>query len=181
MAMVTPERPGATGLLVGRSAELHAVAETLDEARVGHPLVVWVEGDAGMGKTALVRHVVSQLPAGFQVERVQADELANDRAFELARQLGATSPDRFVAGLEILETWSHRQDEGPLAVAVEDLHWADAASSKALLSAVQRLDKDRVVVFVTTRTGAQDGWSGFVPIPNDADASRSGRSTSKRC
>jgi DNA-binding CsgD family transcriptional regulator len=165
MVMATPERPGATGLLVGRSAELQAVAETLDQARVGHPLVVWVEGDAGMGKTALVRHVVSQLPAEFQVERVQGDELANDRAFELARQLGATTADRFVAGLEILETWSHRQDDGPLAVTVEDLHWADAASSKALLCAVQRLDKDRVVVFVTTRTGAQDGWERLCADP----------------
>ena len=43
-------------------------------------------------------------------------------------------------------------------VVVEDLHWADGASSKALLSAVQRLDKDRVVVLVTTRPGPHDGW-----------------------
>ena len=36
---------------------------------------------------------------------------------------------------------------------VEDLHWADLASSQALLSAVKRLDEDKVLVVVTSRPG----------------------------
>ena len=156
--MATPERPGSTGLLVGRGAERDAIASALEEARSGHPRVVWVEGDAGLGKTALVRHVVAHRPAGMQAAHAQADELAGGRPFELARQLGSTSAESFAAGMEILEAWSQRQDDGPVVVVVEDLHWADGASSKALLSAVQRLDEDRVVVLVTTRPGPHDGW-----------------------
>jgi DNA-binding CsgD family transcriptional regulator len=124
----------------------------------GNPRVVWVEGDAGLGKTALVRHVLAHLPAEVQVVHAQADELAGGRPFELARQLGSTSAESFSAAMEILEAWSSRQDQGPVVVVVEDLHWADSASSKALLSAVQRLDKDRVAVLVTTRPGLHDGW-----------------------
>ena len=120
--------------------------------------MVWVEGDAGMGKTALVRHAVAQLPAGLQLAHADADELAAGRPFELARQLGSTSAESFAAGMEILEVWSQLQDDGPVVVVVEDLHWAESASSKALLSAVQRLDKDRVIVLVTTRPEPHDGW-----------------------
>ena len=156
--MATPERPGSTGLLVGRDTERAAIASAFEKARSGHPRVVWVEGDAGLGKTALVRHVVAHRPAGMQAAHAQADELAAGRPFELARQLGSTSAESFAAGMEILEAWSQRQDDGPVVVVVEDLHWADRASSKALLSAVQRLDEDRVVVLVTTRPGPHDGW-----------------------
>ncbi|MGO9855520.1 MAG: AAA family ATPase [Acidimicrobiales bacterium] len=156
--MATVERPGSTGQLVGRRAERESIARALDEVGSGNPRVVWVEGDAGMGKTALVRHAVAQLPAGLQLAHTDADELAAGRPFELARQLGSTSAESFAAGMEILEVWSQLQDDGPVVVVVEDLHWADSASSKALLSAVQRLDKDRVIVLVTTRPEPHDGW-----------------------
>ncbi|HXW82547.1 MAG TPA: AAA family ATPase [Acidimicrobiales bacterium] len=156
--MAAPEGSETKELLVGRRAELQAIAAALGAAWSGHPLVVWVEGDAGMGKTALVRQAVTGLLADVEVVRAQADELASSVPFELARRLGASSNDTFRAGLEILETWSHHQDHGPLAVIVEDLHWADPDSSKALLCATQRLDVDRVVVFVTTRPVTHDGW-----------------------
>ncbi len=120
--------------------------------------MVWLEGEAGLGKTALVRHAVAHRPPGMQAAHAQADQLAGQHPFELARQLGSTSAESFTAGMEILDAWSRRQDDGPVVVVVEDLHWADSASSKALLSAVQRLDEDRVVVLVTTRPGAHDGW-----------------------
>jgi hypothetical protein len=45
---------------------------------------------------------------------------------------------------------------------VEDLHWADLSSSQALLSAVKRLDRDRVLVLITSRRGASAEWDRFV-------------------
>ena len=159
--MATGKGHGSAGLLVGRSAELQAVNSAIDSAASGHPAVVWVEGEAGTGKTALMRHVVAQLPAGRHVVNAHGDELAVDRPFELARQLGSASNESFGAALEMLEVWAHHQDEGPVVVVVEDLHWADNDSSRALLSAVQRLDEDRVVVFITTRPGTRRGWERF--------------------
>ena len=69
-------------------------------------------------------------------------------------RLGSSTTDStFAAGLRLLEAWARYQDDGPVAIVVEDLHWAEAASSKALLCAAQRLDEDRVVLIVTARPG----------------------------
>ena len=79
--------------------------------------------------------------------------------FDVARQLGQVSADGpFAAAMELLETWARLQDDGPLAVVVEDLHWADVLSRQTLLTAVQRLDQDRVIVVVTSRPDVGDGW-----------------------
>ena len=55
-----------------------------------------------------------------------------------------------------------------MAVAVEDLHWADSGSRLALLAAVRRLGHDRVVVLVTSRPapGVADGWERFCFDPD---------------
>jgi DNA-binding CsgD family transcriptional regulator len=156
--MATVEWTGSSGQLVARNAERESIARALDETASGHPLVVWIEGDAGLGKTALVRYVVAHLRPDVQLARAHGDELAGGRPFELARQLGSRSDETFAAGMEILEEWSRLQDLGPVVVVVEDLHWADGPSSRALLSAVQRLDRDRLIVLVTTRPGLHDGW-----------------------
>src|SRR5438309_1167999 len=44
--------------LVGRQAELEAVRRALKEAAAGRPSVVLVTGEAGVGKTSLVRAAV---------------------------------------------------------------------------------------------------------------------------
>ena len=157
--MVDPSHP--PDFLVGRSTERDALTAAVDGSVSGRPAVVWVEGDAGMGKTTLVRHVVAQLPSDIQVQQVAADELAAHVPFDLAHRLGSRSSEAFAAGMEILEGWSSRQDFGPLVVVVEDLHWSDADSARALLTAVQRLDEDRVAAIVTARPGHQDGWERF--------------------
>ena len=45
----------ARGLIVGRIEEQEAIAAALEGAAAGQPSVVWVEGEPGFGKTALVR------------------------------------------------------------------------------------------------------------------------------
>src|SRR5664280_1243206 len=91
-----------------------------------------LSGSKGMrvrGKTALVRRVLEELPADFAMLRAEADELARNRHGGVHGQLGPTSSDGpFGAGLELLELLGTLQDSGPVAVIVEDLHWADAAS-----------------------------------------------------
>jgi DNA-binding CsgD family transcriptional regulator len=148
---------------IGRAQELAIIAASVEAAMSRRPGVVWVEGEAGSGKTALAREAVRTLPASFSVVRAQADELAADIAYELAVQLGAVNTDGpFVAGMSLLQSWSSAQGSGPVAVVVEDLHWADHSSSQALLSAVKRLDRDRVLVIITSRPDAGEGWDRFV-------------------
>jgi predicted ATPase len=146
---------------VGRGDELAAIASVAGDAASGRPWVVWINGEAGSGKTALLRAALSALPEGFTVLAAEADELSGDIPFHLARQPGAASATAaFPVGLELLQGWSRAEEAGPAVVAIEDLHWADSGSWLALLSAVRRLGHDRILVLVTSRPEpvVADGW-----------------------
>jgi DNA-binding CsgD family transcriptional regulator len=149
--------------IVGREDELAAVASSVAGAAAGRAWVVWIEGEAGSGKTALLRAALDALPDGFTVLRAEADELAADIPFNVVQQLGVAATSAFPAGLELIEIWGRAQDGGPVAVAIEDLHWADSGSRLALLAAVRRLGHDRLIVLVTIRPGSltADGWERF--------------------
>src|SRR5690242_19806268 len=122
---------------VGRDAQLAALRTCAEDAAGRRARVVWVEGEAGAGKTALLDRAVDALPPEFAVLRAEADELGGDVAFGVVGQLGhlgATAQAPFAAGLELVDRWS--ADDRPVAVVVEDLHWADAPSRAALLMAL---------------------------------------------
>ncbi len=151
----------ASSGFVGRERELAAISACVDEAAGGRAWVVWVEGEAGSGKSALVDRVVEALPPTFVVRRADADELASDVPFAVVGQLAElTAGTSFAAGLELLGRWAAMPAGRPVAVVVEDLHWADARSREALATAGRRLGRDRVVLIVTSRPadGTADGW-----------------------
>lgn len=158
--MVQGLKLGEAGF-VGRQRELAAISAAADAALESRPSVVWVEGDSGSGKTYLLRKALQGLPGGFSVLRAEADELASDVPFRVVEQLGVRgAAAAFPAGLELLERWGRSQAGGPVAVAVEDLHWADPESRSALLVAARRLGQDKVLVLVTSRPQPTvgDGW-----------------------
>jgi DNA-binding CsgD family transcriptional regulator len=147
---------------VGRQEELAAIATAAAAAVESRPSVVWISGEAGSGKTHLLRKALRDLPPGFRVLRAEADELAHDVAFDIVGQLGVRQvAAAFPAGLALLEQWGRLQTDGPVAVAVEDLHWADPESRAALLVAARRLGQDRLLMLVTSRLGSDraDGWA----------------------
>ncbi len=51
-------------VLVGRDDELGALASALADARAGHPRTIYVSGDSGMGKTALVNDFLTRARSG---------------------------------------------------------------------------------------------------------------------
>ena len=156
------ERPSA--LFVGRAEERRILADALAAAVDGRPTVVWLQGAAGSGKTTLVRHALMGLPEGSAVVRVSGDELARDVPYDLARRLGATETDNgFAVGQSLLASWSRGQEDSPvMVVLVEDAHWADDESLIALLSAVRRLEQDRVLMMITSRESADEGWQRLI-------------------
>ncbi len=155
-------------VFVGREAELAAVAASVHTAAAGQAQVVWIEGAAGSGKTALLREVLARLPAAWQVLRAEADELAADVPLGVLTGLAPIGAcDAFAAGMELLALLGAAQDAGPVAVVVEDLHWADAASCQALLTVARRLDRDKVVFLISSRPGPRaDGWERFSLDPD---------------
>jgi DNA-binding CsgD family transcriptional regulator len=152
---------------VGRDAELAAVTASVHAAVAGQAQVVWIEGAAGSGKTALLHEVLARLPAACQVLRAEADELAGDVPLGVLTGLAPIGAgDAFAAGMELLALLGAAQDAGPVAVVVEDLHWADAASCRGLLTVARRLDRDKVVFLISSRPGPRaDGWERFCQDP----------------
>ena len=74
-------RPGLSPVMVGREAELSELRRQLDVAP--NPQVALVTGEAGVGKSRLVREYLALLPPGTIVLGGQAEEA--DRPYELLR------------------------------------------------------------------------------------------------
>jgi DNA-binding CsgD family transcriptional regulator/tetratricopeptide (TPR) repeat protein len=143
------------------STELVERAELLASmrgfARTGGCLL-FVTGEAGIGKTALVNTFCDGLGAGTAVYRGACDALTTPRAlgplFDIARtgpaglgRLLAAGHDRhtiFTGFLDLLAT-------GPSVTVVEDAHWADEATLDLLLFLGRRVGELPATVVVTYR------------------------------
>ncbi|WP_170316754.1 AAA family ATPase [Acrocarpospora corrugata] len=144
--------------LVGRVQERAELAAQLALARAGSPRLVLVEGPCGMGKTALVRSALAAAP-DFTVLPASGEEMETALPYGVAAQLlapaGRPGPAAdggpIQAGGVLLEILGELQEHGPVAIVVDDAHWADAASLHALTFALRRLRADRVLVIVVTR------------------------------
>jgi len=177
---------------VGRDAEQQAIDQLFAAARLGTSGVLAVSGEAGAGKTALLRHAESSLgdmrvlrATGIEAEReipfamllqllrpaldqlgtiptAQADALA--AALALPGSSGAAAPvDRFAVGAGLLSLLCRYAEDCPLAVVVDDLHLADAPSIEALVFAARRLDADPIAVLVGIRTPEGEGPAVDLP------------------
>jgi DNA-binding CsgD family transcriptional regulator len=159
----------ASDLFVGRQSELRILGERLAAAAKGHPQVVYVEGEAGGGKSTLLSRFLGSLPDAVVLE-VGGDEAETFLSYGIMDQLQPgtlTDPgtDPMAAGARLLDLLDRLQAAGQVVVlAVDDLHWADRPSSRALLFALRRLRADKVLAVVSTRADwlADPGWARFV-------------------
>ncbi len=162
---MTVDPTDVASVFVGRRVQLELVRRRLQEVRDGHPCVIWIEGDAGVGKTALAHQVVRDA-AGFTVVSVEVYESPMPSPLGLARDLAPDSArveNEVAAGLAILERLGDLQADGPVLVLIEDLQWSDLESRSALLGACRRFDRDAVAIVITSRPEGpvEDGWARF--------------------
>jgi DNA-binding CsgD family transcriptional regulator len=165
-------------VLLGREQERLAIHRVLAEARAGHSGVLALVGEPGIGKTALLEYAVkesggmrvlhargveseAEVPfAGLAVllraaltciDRIPAPQA---QALSGALALGpARSVDRFAIGAATLSLLSAHADDGPLVLAVDDVHLLDRSSAEALLFALRRLIDDPIAVVLAVREG----------------------------
>src|SRR5215213_7731309 len=84
--------------LVGRGSELALLREQLDSARHGAARIVFVRGEAGIGKTALVRALLSEAP-DFAVLDAAGEETETSLSLGVVDQLlGRTDRRELTAG-----------------------------------------------------------------------------------
>ncbi len=168
------DRTSATPLL-GRTAELAVLAAQWGAVCAGQPRLVLIEGPAGIGKTALLDNFLAEVMSA-QVLRASGD--ASERTVglgvvdQLLRLAGlpaarllepdVSAPERersdhVRGGTLVLDALDRLQGDGPVVVALDDAHWADALSLAALLFAFRRLAADRVLMAIVTRED-DEGW-----------------------
>jgi DNA-binding CsgD family transcriptional regulator len=154
---------------VGRHSELRILGERLAAAEMGHPQVVYMEGEAGAGKSTLLSQFLAARPNAV-ILQVAGDEAETLLAYGIIDQLRAgiaTEPgtDPMAVGAGLLDLFDRRQADGRVVVlVVDDLQWADRPSARAVLFALRRLRADKVLAVVSTRVGGLDdpGWTRFV-------------------
>ena len=145
----TKRGAGAEPRLVGRAAELSRLADWVAEVAAGRGRAVLVEGEPGIGKSALLRAVAGvaadagtavfqgsgeelgqafplrPLLDAFRVRELSADPYRRDVLTALrAQQAGAAA----AAAEALLDLVDQVCTQSPAVLVVDDLHWADAAT-----------------------------------------------------
>jgi DNA-binding CsgD family transcriptional regulator len=162
------DRRPPQGVFVGRAAELAQVTDVIAMVEAGQPWLVAVEGDPGVGKTALARRCLAEAEAlSWRVLSARAGQAEADLDFGLVDQLlRAAGEDAqpvvpaggiesaissFAVGARILQVVGDRLATGSGAIFIDDLQWADRKSVEALTFMLRRLSVDPVLVIVTYR------------------------------
>ncbi|HEY4702733.1 MAG TPA: AAA family ATPase, partial [Streptosporangiaceae bacterium] len=159
-------------VFVGRAAELARMAQVVASVETGQPWLVTIEGEPGVGKTALARRALAGTGSeGFRVLSARADQAEADLDFGLVDQwlraagagspltapsagsVGGTgsAPSSFAVGAQLLEVVGAQLAVGPVVIFLDDLQWADRKSVEALTFMLRRLSVDPVLAVVTYR------------------------------
>ena len=156
--------PNAGAVLLERSAERDALDEHARAVRAdGHGRLVLISGEAGIGKTSLLRafvaaHGDTRLLAGacdaLYTPRPLGPllDIAEEAGGDLAAAAGeGTTPSRIVGALA-------RELRGgpPTVVVLEDIHWADGATLDVLRLLARRLEAVPALVIATYRDDELD-------------------------
>jgi DNA-binding CsgD family transcriptional regulator len=162
---------GASGLLLGRQAEMGVIDRLLQAARTGLSGAVVLYGDAGMGKTALLDYAVTSAPelgqlrvSGIEQERglgfaalqrllspllSKRERLPRPQRDALGSALGLSDrapADRFLVGLATLTLLSEAATSEGLLCIVDDAQWLDQESLQVLTFVARRLGADSIAL-----------------------------------
>src|SRR3954470_24694366 len=167
-------RSGTT--LLGREREREALDRLLDGVRAGRGGVLVLDGEAGVGKTALLEYAIEAGPE-FRVARAVGVEAEMELPFAAVQQLCSPflylrerlprpqhdaldvafgrrmgpAPDRFLVGLAVLGLLAEAAEEQALACAVDDAQWLDSASARTLAFVGRRLVAEKIALVFATR------------------------------
>ncbi len=150
--------PTAETALLERDAELDVLETGLRRAANGAGSVVLLSGEAGIGKTSVVRAFVRAAAPRATVLQGACDDLltprtlgplrdaARARGGPLARALADGDRDAVLAAVLTELTRSR-----PAVLVLEDVHWADDATLDVLRDVGRRVDELPAVVVATFR------------------------------
>src|SRR6516165_7078412 len=173
--------PGTQTNLLGRASECALLDGLMGDVRRGKARALVLRGEAGIGKTALLKYLVaaasdltvvravgveSEMELAYaslhQVCAPLLDQLGRlpapqRKALEIVSGLSAgAAPDRFLVGLGVLSLLSEVSEERPLLCVIDDAQWLDEASALTLAFVARRLLAEPVgVVFAERERGEE--------------------------
>jgi DNA-binding CsgD family transcriptional regulator len=168
-------------MLLGRRSERAELDRLLSGVRAGRSGALVLRGEAGVGKTALLRYALDSA-TDLTVARALGVESEMELPFAALHQVCApmldrlehlpvpqrdalgtvfglsegSVPDRFMIGLAVLSLLSEAAQTRPLLCLVDDAQWLDRASAQALTFAARRLDAESVALLFATRQECED-------------------------
>ncbi|MFJ1970144.1 ATP-binding protein [Streptomyces sp. NPDC087903] len=146
--------------ILEREFELVRLAAAAQEAADGAGSVVLVFGEAGIGKSSLVRAMPERLPGETRVLVGECDDLATRRPLgpfrDLVGSVGSELARAVMEGGDRNRVYEALLDElartpHPAVLVVEDVHWADEASLDALRFLVRRIERLPALLVLTYR------------------------------
>jgi DNA-binding NarL/FixJ family response regulator len=167
-------------VLLERGSDLTAIESSLRGATAGEGGLLLIEGEAGAGKTVLLREGLRRAEVlGARVLRARGGEYEREFPYGVVRQLfepvltrdeggagltgsaamaapafdGAGAGDSFSIQHGLYWLVAELTESAPLVIAVDDAQWADAASLQALLYLGRRLQDTGAALALTVRTG----------------------------
>src|SRR5947209_8143878 len=162
--------------LLGRQREREVLERLLEAARGGSGGVLVVDGEPGVGKTALLEYAV-EAARGFRVVRAVGVEGEMELTYAALEQLCSASldflerlpdpqrdaltvafgltagraPNPFLVGLAVLGLLSEAAADRPLLCVVDDAQWLDRASARALAFIARRLLAEKIALVFGAR------------------------------
>ena len=147
---------------VGRADSLARLEAALAESARGRPSLFVVEGEAGTGKTTLVRRFIESHAEARVLECAgSADEqlVSYGVAGILLRRLSATSGRGSLSsvvetsdvGGRLLSALPTAGGDRPTLLVIDDAQWVDRPSLQALVFVLRRLEVDPVLAIIASR------------------------------
>ncbi|WP_105969021.1 helix-turn-helix transcriptional regulator [Streptomyces geranii] len=180
-------RSGAGAGLLGRQHECRALDDLLAGARARRSGVLVLRGEAGIGKTALLRYFLGRA-TGCRTVRIGGVQSEMELSYAGLHQLcapllagldqlpepqrdalgtafglrGGAAPDRFLVGLAALSLIADAGGGEPLVCLVDDAQWLDRASALTLAFVARRLLAEPVaLVFAVRELGTGEALVGL--------------------
>ena len=172
-------RAGGAAALIGRDAELKMLTEMIDNSP-SHGGAILVVGDAGIGKSSILRAVAQHAreggsrvlrTTGIQAESrlpfaglhqllhpllPDADSLPPAQRRALATAFGledGPTPERFLIALAALTLITEAATDRPVTLVLDDVQWLDDATNEILSFLARRVLGDPVTMIAAMRAG----------------------------
>jgi predicted ATPase len=144
--------------LLERDEALRRLADAVASASRGAGRVALVAGEAGVGKTTLVRRFAEEAGGGLRVLRGACDDLTVPQPLAPIRDIGDEAGEPLegaLSGADLHDVGQPLREElareTPTLCVIEDCHWADEATLDVISHVARRIGRLGSVLALTLR------------------------------